>query len=106
MFTLKLYRRHPTDGALQTKTISVDKVITNEISTKNDCGQFFAIELWAIQSDRSYETYYLGQSSPGMIAYGRDDLHLDSGPNSWWGWGLLENWEGATSTHYRPASYG
>ena len=33
-------------------------------------------------------------------------LHLGVDPDSWWGWGLLENWEGNTTEHYRPHNYG
>ena len=106
MFTLKLFRRHPGDGSLQTKTVAVHRVVTNEIGKKDESGQFTALELWAMQADHSYNTYYVGQPTEGMEAHGRDDLHLDSGPDSWWGWGLLENGEGNTSTHYRPASCG
>ena len=106
MFTLKLYRRHPTDGAIQMKVISVHRVKTNEIGKKNEGGQFVALELWAEQEDRSYEKYYVGQPTEGMTAYGRNDLHLDSDDGSFWGWGLLENWEGNTTQHFRPASYG
>ena len=106
MFTLKLYRRHPGNNAIQTKTIAVHQVITNEIGKKNENGQLVALELWAMQSDRSYETYFLGRPTEGMEACGKDDLHLKSGPNSWWDWGLLENSNGRTSEYYRPFSYG
>jgi hypothetical protein len=51
-------------------------------------------------------TYFIGQPEEGMVAHGRDDLHLQFDEHSWWGWGLLENWEGNTSQHFRPAGYG
>lgn len=66
-----------------------------------------ALELQAYLDQSSIpETYYIGEPEPGMDAFGRDDLHLGTEERSWWGWGLLENSEGRTSEHYRPASYG
>lgn len=108
MFTLKLYRRAcPTTSAIMTKTIAVHRVVTSEIGDAVD-GKFKALELWAFKSDQSndYEKYYVGEPQRGMTAYGKEDLHMDMGEDTWWGWGLLENWEGNTSEHYRPASYG
>lgn len=106
MFTLKLYRRLPAvDGRAekQTKVICAHHVQVIEIGSKGR-----ALEIWAFD-DREpspYEGYYIGEPEEGMDAFGRPGLHLESGPYSWWGWGLLENWEGNTSEHYRPASYG
>lgn len=104
MFTLKLYRRNPgKDAAKVCKTVAIDRIIVMEIGKNHR-----ALELQTYPADKgnNYETYYVGEPEEGMEAFGKDDLHLDSGPNSWWGWGLLENWEGNTSEHYRPASYG
>ncbi len=102
MFTLKLYRRHPATGTKTHKVISVHRVIVNEIGSK---GQ--ALELWAFTgAGNDYEAYYIGKPEEGMDAHGRDDLHLNFEPYSWWGWGLLENWEGNTSEHYRPHNFG
>lgn len=92
MFTLKLYRRQPS-GAMQQKIVSIDHAQTIQIGPE-------AIELWAFKNVGDYDTYYIGNPETGMT------VHLDSGPNSWWGWGLLENWEGRTSQHFRPASFG
>lgn len=98
MFTLKLYRRQP-HGAMQQKIVCIDHAQTIQIGPE-------AFELWAFKNVGDYDTYYIGNPEKGMDAFDRDDLHLDSGPNSWWGWGLLENWEGHTSQHFRPASFG
>lgn len=100
MFTLKLYRRSPS-GQKSHKVIEVERVVVMDIGEK---GQ--ALELWAFTSGRDYETYFMGEPEPGMTAYDQNDLHLLIGPDSWWGWGLLENAQGNTSEHYRPASYG
>jgi len=103
MFTLKLYRRKgPNSNQKMHKVIAVQRITVHEIGEK---GQ--ALELHAFtDAVGNYESYYVGEPEPGMESYGRDDLHLDQAPRSWWGWGLLENWEGNTSEHYRPASYG
>ena len=107
MFTLKLFRRNGDDKRISNLTVAVHRVVKHEIGDEVD-GKFQAVEITAYKSDQNndYDTYYIGKPSSGMVAYGKDDLHLDHGPNSWWGWGLLENWEGNTSEHYRPASYG
>jgi len=104
MFTLKLYRRKgPETAQKMHKVIAVHRAVVMDIGEK---GQ--ALELWAFKSDQNndYETYYIGAPEQGMDAYGREDLHLGVDPNSWWGWGLLENWEGNTTEHYRPHNYG
>jgi hypothetical protein len=103
MFTLKLYRRHPKAGAIQSKIIAVHSVVTNQIG--KECR---GLEITGFVSDQNndYITHYVGEPEEGMTAFGRDDNHLHSGDGSWWGWGLLENWEGNTSEHYRPANYG
>lgn len=102
MFTLKLYRRHAESGTKMHKVISVHHVVVMEIGKEGH-----ALELWAFTSlSNDYETYYVGKPEEGMDAYGKDDLHLGVEPNSWWGWGLLENWEGNTTEHYRPHNYG
>jgi hypothetical protein len=102
MFTLKLFRRNPS-GQMVHIVIQCASVQVMEIGKK-------ALELWAFKSGdlcgADYLTFYVGEPEEPMEAYGRDDLHLATGPNSWWGWGLLENWEGNTSEHYRPASFG
>lgn len=111
MFTLKLYRRScpgaqgPIGAAQTHMVVPVMKVIAHEIGEPVD-GKFKALELRAKISENDWVTYYVGEPQTGMQAFGRDDLHLDTEPGSWWGWGLLENWEGNTSEHYRPASYG
>jgi len=104
MFTLKLFRRNgPESKQITHKVIAVHRVMVHEIGKEGH-----ALEIVAFMSNQNndYETYYVGQPESGMEAFGKDDLHLNSEPGSWWGWGLLENWEGNTSEHYRPASYG
>lgn len=108
MFTLKLFRRkahicNNGDRTLMHMVLPVSKVIVLEIGKDGH-----ALEIQAYKSDAKfdYETYYVGEPEPGMEDFGSDSLHLETGPRSWWGWGLLENWEGNTSEHYRPASYG
>jgi hypothetical protein len=107
MFTLKLFRRTcPTSTQLSTKIVNVDRVVSHEIGDVVD-GKSSALELHAFRtSGADYDTYYVGKPSPGMEAFGKDDLHLSFEHHSWWGWGLLENWEGNTTQHFRPASYG
>ncbi len=104
MFTLKLYRRKGPDSSLKThKVIAVDRVVVRDIGEKGH-----ALELTAYLTNNNYdwETYYIGEPEEGMDAFGKRDLHLDFGPQSWWGWGLLENSAGNTTEHYRPTSYG
>lgn len=103
MFTLKLYRRRgPDTKQKMRKVVAVNRVVVLEIGEK---GQ--ALEMWAFTGPgNEYEHYYIGEPEPGMDAFGKLDLHMGIEPNSWWGWGLLENWEGNTSEHYRPAGYG
>jgi hypothetical protein len=102
MFTLKLYRRHAGSRTKMHKVISVHRVVVMEIGKEGH-----ALELWAFTgSNNDYEAYYVGKPEEGMDAYGKEDLHLGVEPNSWWGWGLLENSDGKTTEHYRPASYG
>ena len=103
MFTLKLYRRKgPNSHQKMHKIITVKEVVVLEIGDK---GQ--ALELHAIYDELgNYDIWYVGEPEEGMDAFGRNDLHLDMSAGSWWGWGLLENADGKTSEHYRPASYG
>lgn len=104
MFTLKLYRRScPGSKQISHKVVAVHRVVVHEIGVEGH-----ALEIIAFSSNQNndYETYYIGTPEQGMDAYGRQDMHLGDGDHSWWGWGLLENWEGNTSEHYRPASYG
>lgn len=90
MFTLKLFRRD--NGQLVTKTIAVHHVQTMEIGNNRK-----TIEIWAFKDEYDYKNYYVGELEQEMT-------ELNNGNH--WGWGLLENWEGNTSQHYRPASYG
>lgn len=102
MFTLKLYRRKGPDTLLKMhKVLAVDRVVVMDIGEKGR-----ALELWAFDQRGNYESYFIGDPDEGMDAHGKLDLHLDNETKSWWGWGLLENWEGNTSEHYRPAGYG
>lgn len=101
MFTLKLFRNR--NGQLVTRVVAVHHVVSMSIGERHH-----AIELWAFDgpSPSSYSVYYIGEPEPGMEAHGRENADLEAGEGSWWGWGLLENWEGNTSEHYRPGSYG
>lgn len=92
MFTLKLYRRK--NGQLVTKVLAVHYVTTMEIGENRK-----TLEIWAYKSEQGgdYESYYVGEREETMTAL-TDDNHF--------GWGLLENLEGNTTEHYRPASYG
>lgn len=92
MFTLKLFRSR--NGQLVTKVLAAHHVQTMTIG---EAGRM--IELWAFQGPEpsAYEAFYIGEAEPGMNALD-DSNHF--------GWGLLENWEGNTSEHYRPAGYG
>jgi hypothetical protein len=104
MFTLKLYRRSCPSSALKMhKVMAAHRVVVMEIG---EACHALELQVFPSENNNVYETYYVGEPEKGMEAYGRDDLHLSSEPHSWWGWGLLENMKGATSEHYRPASYG
>lgn len=85
------------------KIIAAHRVVVLEIGEK---GRALELQVFESNQNNIYETYYVGEPEPGMDAYGREDSHLGTEPGSWWGWGLLENWEGHTSEHYRPADYG
>lgn len=102
MFTLKLYRRKgPETTQKMHKVIAVHRAVVLDIGEKGG-----ALEIHAYVDQGGPEIYYIGEPEPGMDAHGRDDLHLGTEPYSWWGWGLLENQDGKTSEHYRPAGYG
>lgn len=104
MFTLKLYRRMgPETQHKMHKVVAAQRVVVMEIGSK---GRALELQVFESNQNNNFETYYVGEPEEGMDAYGRDDLHLGIEPGSWWGWGLLENWEGNTSEHYRPANYG
>ena len=106
MFTLKLYRHAcPTSRAIHKKVLAVSNVLVYEIGEEVDY-KYKALELIAVSENGNWETYYIGEPSSGMEAYGKNNLHLGSESGTWWGWGLLENSEGKTTEHYRPASYG
>lgn len=106
MFTLKLYRlKGPGSSQKMVKVLSVHHVVVMDIGNMGTDHGSSALELQAFQADNSYETYFVGTPEKGMDAFGRDDLHLDSGPGSWWKWGILENSAGKTTEYYRPAGY-
>lgn len=93
MFTLKLFRRK--NGQLVTKTLAVHHVETMEIGTT---GRIIEVHAYRCQGDYGlHEQYFIGEREDDMDALN---------DQNYWGWGLLENWEGNTSEHYRPASYG
>lgn len=107
MFTLKLYRRLPDIGEgipqhKHFKVLSVHHTLVMEIGAQGR-----ALELWTFPTEASmpYETYYIGEPEPQMEAWNQP-THLDYESGSWWGWGLLENAEGKTTQHFRPANYG
>lgn len=92
MFTLKLFRSR--NGQLVTRVLAVDHVQTMTIGREGR-----TLEVWAFHGPEpsGYDAFFIGDREPHMDAL-NDENH--------WGWGLLENWEGNTSEHYRPASYG
>ena len=92
MFTLKLYKGR--NGQLVTRIMAVDHVQTMTIGPNDRL-----LELWAFEGREpsAYESVYIGDVDPNMDAV-TEDNH--------WGWGLLENWEGNTTQHFRPAGYG
>lgn len=100
MFTVKLFYRKETDGALVTHVESCDHVEAREFGK----GDAKAVELWVFKAPGGggdYHSYLIGDNkaqpdreSPNFISEG------------WWQWGLLENSTGKTTEHYRPASYG
>lgn len=92
MFTLKLYRRR--NGQLVTRIIAVHHITAMVIGTKQK-----TIEIWAHRTAQGgdYDAFFVGEREAGMTAL-TDENHF--------GWGLLENWEGNTTEHFRPASYG
>lgn len=101
MFTLKLFRRLDAHRKMH-KIIEAKEVMVHDIGVKGQALELFV----AIDDIGNYAIYFIGEPEEGMDGYGRNDLHLDSRSGSWWGWGLLENKDGKTSEHYRPASYG
>ena len=92
MFTLKLFRRR--NGQLVSKVFAVHHVNTMEIGENH---RTLEIRAHQTEQDGYYQTYFVGERDENMTAL-TDENH--------WGWGLLENSEGKTSEHYRPASYG
>jgi hypothetical protein len=103
MFTLKLYRRF--NGQKIQKTIPVHHVVVIEIGTLNRLLEIHAYAE-ATPANDVHEVYYLRDAEEGMTAIESDVPGEHQGWGNHWGWGLLENWEGNTSEHYRPASYG
>lgn len=94
MFTLKLFKS--VGGELITRAVAVHHVETQT------CGKGL-LSIWAFHGPEpsAYDSYYIGEAGPDATAV--DDI---AHPGNHWGWGLLENWEGNTSEHYRPAGYG
>lgn len=103
MFTLKLYRyKGPMTSLKTVKAISVHRVVVHEMG---EHGASLEVVAFTSAANNDYETYYIGEPEAGMEAFGKDDLHLDTSPHSWWGWGLLENELGRTTERYRPSGY-
>jgi hypothetical protein len=96
MFTLKLFYRKE-NGDLVTSILPCHHVQVREFKDvdagTSDCK---AMELWAFDGPEPspYKSFLIGE----IIADRRN--------GGWYGWGLLENWEGNTTQHFRPASYG
>jgi hypothetical protein len=99
MFTLKLFYRREGHGALVTHIESCHHVEAREFGE----GNAKAIELWVFDgpAPSTYHSFLIGdikaqpdREAPNFISEG------------WFGWGLLENGEGKTTQHFRPASYG
>jgi hypothetical protein len=92
MFTLKLFKR--VNGQTITRTLAVHHVQTMEIGVNRR-----TMEIWAFKDEEPspYVVYYVGEREPEMNAL------------TWanhWGWALLENGQGNTTEHYRPAGHG
>jgi len=92
MFTLKLYR--VPNGQLVTRVQAVHHVQTMEIGKSGRI-----IEVWAFHGPEpsTYDAYFIGEKEDGMDAL-NDDNHFH--------WALLENSDGNTTEHFRPAGYG
>ena len=72
-----------------------------EIGSKRQMIEIHAVPPGSVGGG-DYEIYFVGAAEEGMSSIDRDGWNM----NSQWGWGLLENWEGNTTQHFRPASYG
>lgn len=98
MFTLKLFKRlGPAPGQdIVTRVVAVHHVQTRKFAE-------LGLEIWAFHGPEpsGYDTYYVGEFGPDADAV--DNINHFG---NHFGWGLLENWEGNTSEHYRPTSYG
>lgn len=108
MFTLKLFRR--VNGQVTTKIEQVQRVTVHEVmdDTSESVRPTGMLELTAFPSEGGfdYHTYFVGALTPEQKEgrLGIDWLGQDN--HSAWGWGLLENMNGKTTQHFRPASYG
>lgn len=115
MCTLKLFRRDE-DNRLSMRMVSVDHVTTHQImiteSNNLPIAPLIASDMIEIQASftrqgADYETFFIGDLPEHEK--NRKDSCIDwygIGPNSRWGWAVLENAAGNTTQHFRPASYG
>lgn len=100
MFTLKLFHRKE-DGSLVTRIEACASIEAHEFSS----AEYKAVELWVFDGspnqNQTYRSYLIGDEKAQP---NREDPSFRS--EGWYGWALLENWEGNTTQHFRPASYG
>jgi hypothetical protein len=112
MFTLKLYRRVSHDAVI-TKVLSVHHVQTmsfEHASAERNYPPEKGLELWAFDGPEPgpYKSFLIGEREKhGLSSSEARDAGIVLRPeHDWWGWGLLENENGRTTEHFRPASYG
>lgn len=108
MFTLKLYRRVNHDTVI-THIVPCHHVQTmtfEHADQRVDYPAHKGLELWAFNSaaPSDYETYLIGEPEHHAVVDQAGDV-VGMSPK-WYGWGLLENENGRTTEHFRPASYG
>lgn len=99
MFTLKLYRASPF-GGLVTRVVAVHHVQTQELGEERHT---LAITAFHHAEPSAYDSYTVGERLPDTV---RPNVTIGGYDDDHWEWGLLENWEGNTSQHFRPHSYG
>lgn len=96
MFTLKLFYRNE-NGDLSTTILPCHHVEVREFKDADgETKDGKAMEVWAFDNPEpsNYKSYLIGS------------ITNDRRKGGWHGWGLLENLEGNTTQHFRPASFG
>lgn len=113
MFTLKLYRRVSHDAVI-TKIVTCHHVQTMSFEHRDvEIGaevMHRGLELWAFEGPgpSPYQSFLIGDRTKHEYTEVDANQHgiVLRPANDWWGWGLLENENGRTTEHFRPASYG